>query len=65
MACPAGRGRTWEASLWSYEVSEDRVPVQLVGVELTLGCAVAAASFSSAGGKELEIESLLFVPFVP
>lgn len=32
-----------------------QVPVQLVRVQLTLGCAVAVASSSSAGGKELEI----------
>lgn len=55
MACRAGEGRTWEASVWSCETSGDRVPVQLVRVELTLGCAVAVASSSSAGGKELEL----------
>lgn len=45
--------------MWAGEISGDRVPIQLVKVELTLGRAVAAASFSSAGGEELEIESLL------
>lgn len=55
VACRAGKGSTWEASVWSCATSGDRVPVQLVRVQLTLGCAVAVVSSSSAGGKEREI----------
>lgn len=44
-------------------ISGDRVPLQLAGAEITLGGVVAAASFSSAGGEELEIESLLCLLF--
>lgn len=45
--------------MWPCEISGDRGPVQLVRAELTLGCAVGAANFSSVGGEELETESLL------
>lgn len=54
-----GRHGTWKDRAWSCEISEDRGPVHLVRAELTLGCSVATASFSSVGGEELEVESLL------
>lgn len=54
-----GRDGTWKDRAWSCEISEDRGPVHLVRAELTLGCAVAIANFSSAGREELGVESLL------
>lgn len=58
MADRAEGGGTWEAITWSGEISGARVPVQVVRVELTLGCAVAAQLFLCSG-EELEIETLL------
>lgn len=48
---------TWEATVWSGEISGTRVPVQVIRVELTLG-PVVAAQLLLYSGEELEIEIL-------